>query len=365
MVAIRGPVAGGPARVTGTVLYLQGVRDERRLVRMTGFPLLERRAIPGTSANASLLGISLDPPPVASPAVDRATVTALRRARERGVTTYDLAHRGSLVRAERLIAAAFPDPDPSLLFIVGRSWSLPLSYRRPVGERPAAPSDPVRELEGSLAEDARRIGRHGSVLVDFDSGEASPERIREAASVLDRHRTEGRIAGWSFHRRSGADHALPDATATPRALCVELSLLDRSALGPLVERASRGPLGVLVRDPFAGGRLDGSRFAATMAERGPSAAPLDVRSLHAEFDPVLRLGFLTRGHRRTLAQAGLLFLFRWPWVSTVLVPLPRPERWEEILGATSAPPLDAAELQALEGPGVNTGAAGVPGSRTS
>jgi len=264
-----------------------------------------------------------------------------------------------------LIVAAFPDPDPAFLFVVGRSWSPRPGPRRSTGESPNEASDPVRDLEGTLLEDVRRIGRLGSVLVDFAPGGAPPERIREAAEVLDRHRTQGRISGWSLHLPEDSEGVSRDPAATPSALCVELSLLDRSWLGPLSDRASHGPLGVLVRDPFAGGRLDGTRFASTLGERGPSSAPLDVRSLHAEFDPVLQLAFLTRARRRTLAQAGLLFLFRWPWVSTVLVPLPRPERWEEVLGASSAPPLDPAELQALGGPTEGTGREGVPESRSN
>jgi len=314
---------------------------------MTAFPPIEQRPIPGSSATPSVLGIVLEPPATAAPAVDRGIVGALRRARERGITTFDLAHGGPLARAERLIAAAFPDPDPALLFIVGRSWSMPPDFPRSTGRDRGEPSDPLRDLEVTLEGDVRRISTHGSVLVDFDGGDAPPERIRDAAKILDRHRAEGRISGWSLHRPSTTNGSSLDPVVRSGALCVELSLLDRSALGPLVERASLGPLGVLVRDPFARGRLDGTRFAETLGERGPSAAPLDVRSLHAEFDPVLRLGFLTRGHRRTLAQAALLFLFRWPWVSSVLVPLPRPERWEEVLGASSAPPLDATELDEL------------------
>ena len=325
----------------------------------------ERRTIPGTSATTSLLGIALDPPSTAIPAVDRGIVAGLRRARDRGITTFEFAHRGSLARAERLITAAFPDPDPALLFILGRSWALSAADRRAFNERPGEPLDLERDLETALVEDVRRIGDRGSVLIDFDAGEAPPERIRDAARALAHHQTEGRIAGWSFHAAPGPDGLARDAAATPTAICAPLSLLDRSLLSPLADRASRGPLGVLVRDPFAGGRLDGTRFAATLGERGPSAAPLDVRSLHAEFDPVLHLGFLTRGRRRTLAQAALLFLFRFPWVATVLIPLPRPERWEEILGASSAPPLDPIELETLEGPHRGTAADGLPAVRST
>jgi aryl-alcohol dehydrogenase-like predicted oxidoreductase len=69
-----------------------------------------------------------------------------------------------------------------------------------------------------------------------------------------------------------------------------------------------------------------------------------LRQLHRDFDPVLRLGFLTDSRERTLAQASLQFLFHWPWVASVLVPLPSPERLEEFLAASSRPPLTDEEV---------------------
>lgn len=327
--------------------------------------MVEHRPIPGTPITASLLGIAIDPPSIGSPAADRGMIASLRRARGRGITTFDLAHSGSIARAERLSAAAFPDPDPALLFILGRTWSPAPGAPSSIGGTRSRPTDPLTELEVTLPEEVRRWRQRGSVMVDFDPGEASPEQIREASRILDHQRNEGLIVAWSRHRRPVGGGILVDSGEAPPVLSVELSLLDPSSLGPLADLASRGPLGVLVRDPFSRGRLDGTRFAATLGERGPRSAPPDVRSLHTEFDPVLRLGFLTRGRRRTLAQAALLFLFRWPWVATVVVPLPQPERWEEIVGATSASPLEPAELQALGalfGPAVPDG---FPGSRSN
>jgi aryl-alcohol dehydrogenase-like predicted oxidoreductase len=334
---------------------------------MTEALMVERRRIPGTSITSSLLGFALDPLSSASPSTDRSLAASLRRARERGITTFDLPPSVSLARAERSIAAAFPDPepDPELLFIIGRSWSHPSVAPWGAGEARGGPTDLVRDLEVVLPEEVRRFRRYGSVMVDLDAGEAPRERTREAARILDHHRNERLIEGWSRHQRTGAPESSGDPGELTPVVSVELSLLDPSALGPLRDRASRGPLGVIARDPFSGGRLDGTRFAATLGERGPRSAPADVRSLHAEFDPVLRLGFLTRGRRRTLAQAALLFLFRWPWVSTVIVAVPRPERWEEIMGTLSAPPLDPAELAEIGVPVDEGRTEGSPGVRSS
>ncbi|MGA8664678.1 MAG: hypothetical protein WB809_06420 [Thermoplasmata archaeon] len=114
---------------------------------------------------------------------------------------------------------------------------------------------------------------------------------------------------------------------------------------------NRPPASLLARDPFAEGRLDGSRFSGNWLERGPSATPASLRTLSVEFEPVLRLGFLTADHRRTMAQAALQYAGSRPWVACVLAPLPPADRVEELLSAFSRPGLTAQEIHRIERPG--------------
>jgi aryl-alcohol dehydrogenase-like predicted oxidoreductase len=126
-----------------------------------------------------------------------------------------------------------------------------------------------------------------------------------------------------------------------------LSPLDRGLLDLLTENAMRTRLGFFAHDPLSRGKLDGTRFARSIADRRPDTPPSSIRELQREFDPVLGLGFLTAEGRRTLAQGTLQFVLRWPWVCSALVPLPAPERLDELVRTESVPPLSDAEVERL------------------
>jgi aryl-alcohol dehydrogenase-like predicted oxidoreductase len=129
----------------------------------------------------------------------------------------------------------------------------------------------------------------------------------------------------------------------PALLSGSFSLLELGLLSPLAERSTQGPIGFFARDPLGSGRLDGSRFDRSLANRRPEAGPVDVGVLRREFAPVLELDFLTEGGRRTLAQASLGFVLRWPWTCATIVPLPSPERLNDLLAADQAPAITDAE----------------------
>jgi len=310
--------------------------------------LVGRRPIAGTSVETSVFGFAIDPAPTASPIADRTQVSLMLRARESGVTTFDLSRPRSLPRATQLLRTAFPEGRGGLLVIIGLSAEEPDPGPSRPGPAPARPP-PYREedVRSATVERVSQFAPLGSVFVDWDQSRTPSDALGRTRDWLDSLVERDTLAGWSLHGRPGEDPPVPRGGPSARPVSVELSLLDRRVLGSLAARFAETPGGVLVRNPFADGRLDGSRFSAPLFDRDPTASPINLRSLHADFDPVLRLGPLTRNHRRTLAQAALQYLLYWPWVATVLLPLPAPERWEEIRKTASAPPLDIAELREL------------------
>lgn len=287
----------------------------------------------------------MDPPVAGPPAGDARVVALLRRARARGVTTLDVADARFPERAERLIASAFPEPDPELSVIVGRS--VESLAREQAGDREPADLGGLAEaLRHSLEQSSRRLAPAGISWVEWD-----PVRPAEAEDL-------------------GGALALPESTALPPGADWVVRLAPTTRSVPLVEKENplySGTLSLLrpdlveafggsslppdsrliARDPFAAGRLDGSRFAREARFPGPGTPPINVRSLHEEYDPVLRFGFLTEGRRRTLAQAALQFVLSFGWVVAVVVPLPDPERFDEVLSAGSRPPLSSDEVDRL------------------
>jgi len=306
---------------------------------------IERRALRGTARSLSALTISVDPPAVAPPAADARTVALLRRARERGVTSFDVARARFPERAETLVATAFPVPDPELSLVVGRSVES-LAREPAPGAGPTSRETLTGALDASLEQTRRRIGTIPISIVEWDPGGGDPpEGSKNPGTPLS---TPGTHPGPLWALRLPADAtALPRTHHVPALYAGEFSLLEHGC-APLFEGADpeRGT-GLISRDPFSDGRLDGSRFAAVGMPVGPEGRPADLRRLHREFEPVLRLGFLTEGGRRTLAQAALRFVLRCPWVITCVIPLPPPERFEEILGYGSAPAISDEELTRL------------------
>ena len=307
-------------------------------------PPIDQRSLPGKGGSVSAIALAIDPPAVAPPSADARTVALLRRARVHGVTTFDVADARHPERVERLIAAAFPSDDPDLGVVVGRSVeSLAREPERSEGR--AIEDDLETAIGASIARSAQRLSPARIMIVEWEpsEGHETAPPIPATSPSTDSEVRPPTLAT----RLSRVATALPRMSLAGSIVSDELSLLDDHVIS-LMEATAEGlrpPL--LARNPFADGRLDGSRFEATAVPAGPGEGPVDLRRLHAEFDPVLRLGFLTERRRRTLAQAALQFVLAWPWVVSVVVPLPHPERFDEVLGFASATPFDTAERRAL------------------
>ncbi len=299
-------------------------------------PSISTRPIPGTRRSASSIGFLLDAGHLRSVGgVDR-LVALLRRARALGVTTFELPSGAGADALERAVATAFPDPDPSLTILSERS-SDDLSGRRPAGD--PASGGPIAT---ALVDSHRRMRPHSIHLIDWVAREEDdPADLAELSRLVADRKVDAVV-----HRLGAPSRAEP--TPGPGALwSAPVSLLDDRAERRLAGLAETASIGVFARDPLDGGRLDGRRLTDAVGTRRPDAGPVRLRELEQEFAPVLALGFLTEGHRRTLAQAAIRYALRWPWVCSVLVPLPAPERLAEILSAESVPPISDQELERL------------------
>jgi aryl-alcohol dehydrogenase-like predicted oxidoreductase len=309
---------------------------------------VSRRAVPGTSLRPSVIGFRIPSPTAGSSVSESRQAALLANARTAGITEYDVGGGPAARRAERLVRTAFATFDPDLVVLVHRS-AQDLAEEGAHDRAGAPEGDVETRLRRSLELSAERLHPQTIGLLVWHESSERAALPAELLSALGHLAAGGAFGGWirsippGGNLPDGGDHdpSRADLYAGP------LSPLDASLLPALEERATRGPLGFLADDPLGSGRLDGTRFAQSIVDRRPDARPLNVRELRREFDPVLRLGFLTEGRKRTLAQASLQFAIRWPWVSSAIVPLPSPERLDELVGAESASPLSEAELNRI------------------
>ena len=165
---------------------------------------IERRALRGTARSLSALTISVDPPAVAPPAADARTVALLRRARERGVTSFDVARARFPERAETLVATAFPVPDPELSLVVGRSVES-LAREPAPGAGPTSRETLTGALDASLEQTRRRIGTIPISIVEWDPGGGDPPEGSKIRGRLSRPRALTRAPSG----RSGCRRMLP------------------------------------------------------------------------------------------------------------------------------------------------------------
>ncbi|MGA8542080.1 MAG: hypothetical protein WB947_00840 [Thermoplasmata archaeon] len=211
--------------------------------------------------------------------------------------------------------------------------------------------DLEERLRRSLQAATARLAPQKVGLLEWRPEDDSGLELSDVIPVLERLRGEGWFSATSLRLSEGEAPRERSPAGSPqgRLYSGELSLLDHRRLSALGGSAESGALGFFALDPFSRGRLDGSRFAGSVGERRPDAPPVSVRELRREFLPVVALDFLTTGRRRTLAQASLQFLYRWPWLCSAFVPLPSPERLDELVGAEFTPPLTEDDVERVVG----------------
>ncbi len=296
------------------------------------------RAAPYPGAPFQLSRLAFSVPTSARAGLGGPLVGLLRQAHRAGVTTFDLTAAEDPRAAETLLAAALPGTDASVVVIVPSPEAR--TARGPPGPGPwPAPPPSATATASSRVPGFPR-------LIELSSPEGSSPTTEPAATVAatSRGRTTApfavRCASRDDVRRAVARHG-------PCLISGAFSLLKRSLLTGAVDAHAGEILGWIARDPFAGGRLDGSRFAGAGGAARPGPPP-SLRELNAEFAPVAPLRFLARRGERTLAQAALWFARAGPRVVSVVAPLPVPERWREIAEFDRAPSLTGEELARIE-----------------
>ncbi|MCI4365137.1 MAG: hypothetical protein L3K10_03630 [Thermoplasmata archaeon] len=305
------------------------------------------RQIVGGGPRVSLLGMTVTVPSIPSPVADRSIVERLRTSRRAGVSTFDVAGAVQPDRAERLVAQAFPQPDSDLVVIVGRTRDDLVPQDEDQRRSVPRESSAVDRLRFSLEGSRRRLHPHGPGVVEWISSANDPPTLRGPAP-LGPASTASVLWFRNIDDLGPDSPVFPEGGHDPLRVAGALSLLEPRLVRRFEDPDRGASVSVLARDPFAGGRLDGTRFSHGGLERSPDRGPTRLRDLESEFAPVLGLAFLTEGRHRTLAQTALRYSAHWPWVASVLVPLPSADRIVEVLGTFGTPVLTEEELRRLD-----------------
>ena len=299
------------------------------------------RPFPATVGASSELGLEMvgvSPTARGGPAFGP---NALRRATDAGVTLFS-------------VSAPAPPAIDSLATMLGtppegRRWAVVCRFS----------SADLFGPDGVLPDAVDRVGDvlrsgHPQLTVAIEVAPRSGTRrhpselARELADLM--RSTPASVWGLLVDE-SPPDEELLEAgvAAGARWLDVRSNLLNPEALMWRARRAGPEAVGLLVRDPFSQGRLDGQSIRAPPARTANRGPPPTVEQLSAEWAPVLRLNRLTDGRTRTLPQAALQYLLEAPPPLAVVVE-PHPALgWEELLAVDALPPLSPEQRAWVEG----------------
>ena len=297
------------------------------------------------------------------PGTTALSIGLLRAAVREGFRLLDAGTSRQAALGEQLIAAVRADRDERIEVATTLRGEDPLpgpcaamsatahggSASSPLGPDPSGWAEDLRRAVG------RSMHRLGTDRVDVAWIEAGDGRALGQPGVRVALDEDPRMLAWGM-RFVGGVPDLPtvrQAVASgARVFALEFHLLNAREAAP-VARAIAGAGGsIVVLDPHADGRLNGERLETPLAFAGaPPGRPADWPSVLEELAPVTRLGFLTAGRRRTLAQAAIQYVLEEPGVASALVrpfDAPRLREWRE---AGHRPPLTAAERDRVERPG--------------
>lgn len=262
------------------------------------------------------------------------------RAVARGAALVHLATPGAASAESRLGAARGDDP-PSLSALIA------LADGRP--SPPALGADLTERLAGAARESVLRLGKATTVFPCVLPNQAAWLDRPETIVMLDRLRTEGAIGGWgaAIGPRTRVDRLSPVADAGASFFLLEANLIDYGKAYEAVDALAGTSAALVVRDPHAGGLLDGSFVRGTSVAEGPGPRFERWEELESRMRAVTRLGFLTADRRRTLAEVAVQFALSLPRVASVLVRPDDPPTLDAALRGAALPALDPAELERI------------------
>ena len=268
---------------------------------------------------------------------DAASLAAIDAAYDAGVTFFDTSDAYGAGRSEQLIGRALKSKRTKAIVatkvgnrtIEGR-WVKDFSR-----------AWIVQAAEASL----KRLGTDYIDLYQLHSPSDTAAYLPEAFEALTDLKRQGKIryGGVSVGPAAHGPWVIHNTPAD--TIQVVYNLLDREPEHELLPMAVRHNIGIIARVPLASGFLSGKFGPDTSFapddHRAKTYSPERVRQMVGQ---VQRLGFLTEGKTKTLAQAALQYCLASPGVSVVIPGAKTPEQARANAAASDGVLLTADEV---------------------
>ncbi|MFZ1023065.1 MAG: hypothetical protein WAN87_02900 [Thermoplasmata archaeon] len=305
----------------------------------------------GTGSKGPILGIELTQGIVSGEGTGRRT-RLFHRALSIGIGMFDLTASTTPLLDARLIKDSNREFHRTLTLVASaQGRGHPASERIARSEPPDSTSvESIPSTEATLLHAiGENAGPEGRLWIEISPNDSESSSHSELTAAFPAP-LKGATASWVFRWDSPAelDLALQRARRLGGAMVSgPASLLDPRGPAAVAAISPPGVRPYLARDPFAGGRLDGSLLEAGNLDRRPNYGPWSLERLQEEYGPVLALGFLAKRGVRNLRVAALQYMLTLPTVAGIVVPISTDRQLDELERLPSAPPLGAADLERI------------------
>lgn len=272
---------------------------------------------------------------------DAESIAALQLARTLGCTLFDTANLYGWGHAESLLGEAFADCRDEIVL------ATKAGYTTPDGGQDFSAEAVRRSVEGSLT----RLGTGYVDLLQLHNPSVDALAGNEALfAALDAMTREGLIRAFGISARTPDDALLFATRYAPASLQINFNLADaRARRNGLFDLCRGRGIAIVVRTPLAAGFLTGQLAA------GEAFAADDHRSRYDDtirgqwIDAVRRLApVFDDGTNATAAQNAIRYCLSFDAVSAVIPGMMRESDVREDLASSALPPLDAAQLEAID-----------------
>jgi aryl-alcohol dehydrogenase-like predicted oxidoreductase len=250
---------------------------------------------------------------------DAMSLRAIEAAYDAGVTFFDTADVYGAGRSERLLGKALNGKRDRVV-IATKVGNRTLDGR---WVKDFSRAWIIQALDESLA----RLEMDHVDLYQLHSPTETGDYREEAFEVLETLKTRGKIRSYGVSVGPAAHGPWVIQHTRADTIQVVYNLFDREPERELLPLAEREGVGIIARVPLASGFLTG-KFTAETAfptndHRARTYPPEKIRQMTGE---AARLGFLTDGGRKTLAQAALQYCLSHPAVTAVIPGAKTPEQ---------------------------------------
>jgi aryl-alcohol dehydrogenase-like predicted oxidoreductase len=269
---------------------------------------------------------------------DAMSLRAIEAAYDAGVTFFDTADVYGAGRSEVLIGKALKSKRDRVVIAtkVGNRTTAGGEWAKDFSKRWI-----TEAIEASLT----RLGMDYVDLYQLHSGTDTAQYRDETFEALNALKAAGKIRHYGISVGPCAHGPWVIRNTPAETIQVVYNMLEREPEAELLPLAQAQGIGIIARVPLASGFLSGKFTQETQFapndHRARTYPPEKIRQVVGQ---VAKLGFLTEGQSKTLAQAALQYCLAHPAVSAVIPGAKTPEQARANAAASDGALLTAAEV---------------------